>query len=148
MKSYIISVSAGTGCYRHIQISASASLHKLHKVISHAFDLEDHHAHAFFMDNRYGSECSAYFSLKKRGDERLTTHQTLEGVDLSRGKKFKYVFGSEDARRFQCKVLRELEEDTKHPGTIRRVGNTPKQPISRRFYLTMEFEFPPDVSHP
>ena len=33
MGSYVISVSAGTGCYRHIQISKTATLHRLHKAI-------------------------------------------------------------------------------------------------------------------
>lgn len=28
MENYVISVSLGTGCYRHIQISASATLYK------------------------------------------------------------------------------------------------------------------------
>ena len=38
MGSYVISVSAGTGCYRHIQISKTATLHRLHKAIIAAFD--------------------------------------------------------------------------------------------------------------
>ncbi len=45
MKSYVISVSLGTGCYRHIQISAGATLNKLHKAILGAFGFEDDHAH-------------------------------------------------------------------------------------------------------
>ncbi len=49
MGSYVISVSAGTGCYRHIQISKTATLHRLHKAIIAAFDFEDDHEHAFFI---------------------------------------------------------------------------------------------------
>ena len=41
MGSYVISVSAGTGCYRHIQISKSATLYKLHQAILRAFDFQD-----------------------------------------------------------------------------------------------------------
>lgn len=55
MGSYVISVSAGTGCYRHIQISKSATLYRLHKAIISAFDFEDDHAHAFFMDTIIGA---------------------------------------------------------------------------------------------
>ena len=38
MGSYVISVSAGTGCYRHIQISDGATLCGLHTAIIDAFD--------------------------------------------------------------------------------------------------------------
>ena len=38
MGSYVISVSLGTGCYRHIQISKSATLYKLHEAILDAFE--------------------------------------------------------------------------------------------------------------
>ncbi len=44
MKSYIISVSLYKGCYRHIRISAGATLYKLHKAILNAFNFEDDHA--------------------------------------------------------------------------------------------------------
>ena len=37
MESFVISVSLGTGCYRHIQISANATLYKLHQAILKAF---------------------------------------------------------------------------------------------------------------
>ena len=38
MGSYVISVSVGTGCYRHIQISKNATLYKLHEAILDAFE--------------------------------------------------------------------------------------------------------------
>ena len=47
MSSYIISVSAGKGCYRHIQINQSATLYKLHQAIISAFEFDDDHCHAF-----------------------------------------------------------------------------------------------------
>ena len=43
MESFVISVSLGTGCYRHIQISANATLYKLHQAILKAFEFEDDH---------------------------------------------------------------------------------------------------------
>ena len=127
MGSYVISVSAGTGCYRHIQISQTATLHKLHKAIINAFDFDDDHEHAFFMDNKYWSGYAAFFSSKMRGDERLTKSYKLERLNLSKGDQFKYVFDFGDEWRFQCKVLRELEEQTDIPGVIRRVGESPEQ---------------------
>lgn len=127
MESYVISVSAGTGCYRHIQISKSATLYKLHKAIVNAFDFEDGHAHAFFMDNRYWSSYAAFFSKKMNGDERLTKSFKLEKLNLSKGDQFKYVFDFGDEWRFQCKVLRVLEESVDIPCVIRSVGKSPEQ---------------------
>ena len=127
MGSYVISVSAGTGCYRHIQISKSATLYKLHKAIIDAFDFEDDHAHAFFMDNHYWSGNAAFFSMKMHGDERLTKSYKLEKLNLTKGDQFKYVFDFGDEWRFQCKVLREIEEKTDIPCIIRSVGESPEQ---------------------
>jgi len=127
MGSYVISVSAGTGCYRHIQISKSATLYKLHKAIISAFEFEDDHAHAFFMDNHYWSGYAAFFSMKMRGDERLTKSYKLEKLNLTKGDQFKYVFDFGDEWRFQCKVLREVDEQLDIPRVIRSVGESPEQ---------------------
>ncbi len=127
MKSYVISVSLGTGCYRHIQISANATLYKLHKAILGAFDFEDDHAHAFFMDNHWWSEGAAFFSMKLHGDERLTKSYKLEKLGLSKGSQFKYIFDFGEEWRFQCKLLREIEEQTAKPTVIKSVGVAPEQ---------------------
>ncbi len=127
MGSYVISVSLGTGCYRHIQISKNATLYKLHKAIINAFGFEDDHAHAFFMDNHYWSGNAAFFSMKMNGDERLTKNYKLEKLNLSKGDQFKYLFDFGDEWRFQCKVLRELEEQIDISRIIRSVGESPEQ---------------------
>ena len=127
MGSYVISVSAGTGCYRHIQISKSATLYKLHQAIIRAFDFDDDHAHAFFMDNHYWSEYRAFFSMKMNGDEKLTKSCKLEKLNLSKGSQFKYLFDFGDEWRFQCKVLRELEDTVDIPCVIRSVVESPEQ---------------------
>jgi len=127
MKSYVISVSLGKGCYRHIRIASSATLYKLHQVILDAFEFEDDHAHAFFMDNHWWGHGNTYFSAKMRGNERLTKDCKLWSLHLKKGDAFKYLFDFGDEWRFQCKVLRELEEKTDIPGVIRRVGESPEQ---------------------
>ena len=127
MGSYVISVSAGTGCYRHIQISQNATLYQLHVAILEAFEFMDDHAHAFFMDNKTWSQYDAYYSMKMDGHERLTKSRKLEKLNLKKGSQFKYVFDFGEEWRFQCKVLRELEEDTKTPLVIREVGESLEQ---------------------
>lgn len=127
MKSYVISVSLGTGCYRHIKISASATLYRLHKVIIAAFDFDDDHAHAFFMDNKYWSRYAAFYSMKMHGDERLTKSYKLQRLGLSKGDQFKYLFDFGEEWRVQCRVLRELDEEVDIPCVIRSVGESPEQ---------------------
>lgn len=127
MESFVISVSLGTGCYRHIQISANATLYQLHKAILNAFDFDDDHQHAFFMDNRVWSPVDVYFSSKEKARDRLTKKYTLKQIALAKDRKFKYLFDFGDEWIFQCRVLREIEERTAVPSVIRSVGEAPEQ---------------------
>lgn len=127
MGSYVISVSQRTGCYRHIRISATASLHKLHKAIIDAFGFDDDHEHAFFMDNRVWSHESSFFSSQMRPGNPTTRKCKIEKLGLSKGDKFKYLFDFGDEWVFQCKVLQVLDEATSKPVVVRSVGEAPEQ---------------------
>ena len=127
MKSYVISVSLGPGCYRHIQIGADETLDTLHYAILCAFEFDDDHAHAFFMDDRYWSDADAYYVHGMDDEEHYTDEVTLRQLQLKAGEKFKFLFDFGDEWRFQCKVLRELEEGTKRPKIIRAAGKAPAQ---------------------
>lgn len=127
MESYVISVSLGTGCYRHIQISASATLYKLHQAILNAFEFDDDHMHAFFMDNKRWSQWDCYVSSKSEPTDRLTKRYSLQKAGVAKGKRFLYLFDFGDEWVFQCKVLRETDEKTDIPGVIRSVGEAPEQ---------------------
>lgn len=127
MSSYKISVSFGTGCYRHIQISSSATLYKLHKAILSAFDFEDDHEHAFFMDNCMWSDADCFVSARMNPGERVTKSWTLAKLELAAGDRFKYLFDYGDEWVFQCKVLRELDEETAKPVVVKCVGQAPEQ---------------------
>ena len=53
--SYVISVSLGKGCYRHIRISADMTFDDLSCAILDAFMFDNDHLHGFFMDNIFWS---------------------------------------------------------------------------------------------
>ena len=127
MKSYVISASLGAGCYRHIRIGDQETLDRLHELILDAFDFDDDHAHAFFMDDRYWSDARAYFSDYLDDGEKYSSDVTLRQLRLKKGDKFKFLFDFGDEWRLQCRVLRELEERTDIPGVIRTVGEAPEQ---------------------
>lgn len=127
MGSYVISVSLGTGCYRHIQIGATDTLFRLHQAILRAFEFDDDHMHAFFMDHKRWSDCDCYVSAKSEPSDRLTKRYSLQKAGLRKGKKFLYLFDFGDEWVVQCKVLRELDEQTDIPCVIRSVGEAPAQ---------------------
>lgn len=134
-KSLVLSVSAKSGCYRHIQISKSVTLEELAEAILDSFNfIADFCGHAFFMDNRAWSYNDAYYNAEtdEYGDEQHTCDYTLKQLNLKKGDAFKFVFDFGADWRFQCKVLREVAEDTPHEGDdlailLRRVGDSPNQ---------------------
>lgn len=128
-ESYVISVSLGTGCYRHIKISNQNTLFDLHCAIIDAFDFFDDHAHAFFMDNHAWSYADCYYAEGVEDDDygRVTSRYRLYEVGLSKGKAFKYIFDFGDEWTFQCKVLRIEEGRWGYPEVIRSKGDAPSQ---------------------
>ncbi len=127
--SYVISVSAGKGCYRHIRIDGSCTLFELHECILDAFEFFDDHAHAFFMNNRAWDESDAYYAEMVDEDQeyRHTSDVRLKELGLAVGGKFLYVFDFGEEWRFACRVLKVLGEATAEPEVVRCVGEPPEQ---------------------
>lgn len=127
--SYVISVSAGTGCYRHLRISVNAALEQLSEAILDAFQFCNDHAHAFFMDNKPWSDVDSYYMELPDEDEgeRHTCDVTLRQLKLEAGKKFLYIFDFGDEWRFECKVLKAINEPTNEPVLISAKGKAPMQ---------------------
>lgn len=128
-QSLVLSISLRPRCYRHIQISKSATLEELADAILDAFEFFNDHAHAFFMDNSAWSMRDCYFMAEVDEDEeyRHTSDYTLAKLSLQKGDAFKFVFDFGEDWRFQCKVLREEAEDLDLPEVIRAIGEAPQQ---------------------
>ena len=123
-KSLVLSVSVGTGCYRHIQIDNSATLLKLSSIILDAFDFIDDHMHSFFMNNRAWDGDSEYMCPGGELDyaRGFSNEVQLSKFRLGKGDKFLYIFDYGDEWRFQIKVLRVINESTSIPITLKSVG--------------------------
>jgi len=125
-KSLVLSVSLGTGCYRHIQISESATLHKLSSAILSSVNFYDDHLHSFFMNNRAWDQDAEYASpggdLKGDGVQGSSDKVKLSKFRLVKGDKFLYLFDYGDEWRFQIKVLNVVDEPTKTPIVLKSVG--------------------------
>lgn len=124
--SYVISVSVGTGCYRHIKISGKKTLDYFAGCILDAFNFDFDHLYSFFMDNKWWSSFNAYNS-PYCDEPPYADKIKLSQLKLSKGQAFKFLFDYGDEWHFQCKVLRVLDEDTPEPLIIRAVGEAPEQ---------------------
>lgn len=125
LKTYVISVSLGKGCYRHIKISGKATLEDLHSFILEAFEFDDDHAHVFFLNNKAWSGNGIY-SRYIEDERNFSCDYTLFG-SLSEKQKFLYIFDFGDEWRFSCNVLHVTDEKCDEPKIVRSVGEAPEQ---------------------
>lgn len=125
-KTYIISVSLKKGCYRHIKIASDKTLDELSQAILSAFDFDNDHLHAFFMDNKRWSREEEY-SLQPDYGERDSTAYKLGQVGLVKDKKFLYLFDFGDEWWFSCKVLNVIDDVREQTAVMRSVGEAPEQ---------------------
>jgi hypothetical protein len=123
-KSLILKVSLGSKCYRHIQIDVGATLYGLHYAILNAFDFDNDHMHAFFMNNRAWDESAEFICPEGDLDGALdfSDRVKLSKLKLVKGDKFLYIFDFGDDWRFQIRVLRVIDEPTQTPAILKSVG--------------------------
>lgn len=126
VQGYLISVSLDTGCYRHIEMSADASLDSLSDMILHAFSFDNDHLHAFYIRDKNGREIEYNMMETDFISTPTTSEISLREAGLCKGKKFKYLFDFGDNWLFQCRVLRELDFRPK-PRVVRAKGEAPEQ---------------------
>ena len=124
--SFVISVSLGTGLYRHILISAAATLEDLHKAILDAFGFDDDHLHMFCLTPAGSTARRRYYS-RYMEDEYMTTDRYMLAQVLDEGQKFRYVFDFGASWEFNGKVLRINDEPCGRPVVIRSKGEAPEQ---------------------
>lgn len=124
--SYIISVSLGTGCYRHIRVSGKDTLDDLAGYILDAFDFDFDHLYSFFMDNQWWSNADRYHSPYDE-EPPYADQIKLAKLNLQKGQAFKFLFDYGDEWRFQCKVLQVLDEETPDALIVRSKGKAPEQ---------------------
>ena len=116
MTNYIISVSAGTGCYWHIEIPETATLADLNQAILSAIGFADEAPCAFYLDNRASGQAA-------------DLQASLDSLSLNPGGKFKYVYDTKDPLIFQCKLNRITNDINSTPKTIKSAGYPPVQHV-------------------
>jgi len=124
----VISIKQGTGCYRHLKAPKKMKLEEFADAILWAFEFDNDHAHAFFMDNSAWSERNCYY-LEEVDEESEFPHTCDHDLTVLRiGQKFKFVFDFGDNWVFDCAVLREIPDGTGDDVAIIRLkGEAPSQ---------------------
>lgn len=126
-KYAVISVSAGTGCYRHVKVPLNKKLSWFADVILDLFEFDNDHLYAFFMNNRLWDDSDAYYFQPDDYFSRNVEKYKLSEVGITDKKQFKFLFDFGDEWVFQCKVLR-IENDGKDDAELlRSVGEPPEQ---------------------
>lgn len=121
--SYTFSISFKTGCYRHIKISAEASLYVFHKAIVEAFGLSDGHMHVFFMNNcAWDNTCGYYCTGFAESKNPATDEVRLCDFKPEKNEQFIYIYDFGSELRFSVRLLYISEEETKKPVLIRSKG--------------------------
>ena len=123
----VLSVSLGTGCYRHIQLPDTMLMSDLAEIILEAFEFDNDHLYSFFMDNRLWSQQAEYADPRGEDTAYPADQYALWEMELEKGSKFKFLFDYGDEWTFQCKVLRMTDEVTETPKIIRSKGEAPEQ---------------------
>ena len=125
--NYTFKVSLEKNVWRKIKLSHKDSLEDLHLAIQQAFEFDNDHLYAFFMDGKRYSR-NAYHS--PRGDEGPFTDEAIIGkLDLYVGQKILYYFDYGDSWEFAVQLLTidENEPPLKKPMIIEIKGDAPEQ---------------------
>jgi hypothetical protein len=126
---YELKVSVTNKIYRTIRIAGTDSFDDLHDAIQAAFDFDNDHLYAFFMDGkRWSRNGETYWS--PMNDEGILADEVEIGTaGLTEGKKFLYLFDFGDEWQFSVQVL-AIKTEEKEPdewSIIESVGDAPSQ---------------------
>lgn len=128
---YHFKASLDKKCYRIIEIGANDTFDDLHNAIQEAFDFDNDHLYAFFMDNKRWSRDndSIYWGPYCEGGKHYAEEMHIGKVGLTVGKQFLYLFDFGDNWRFNM-VVADIISDAKEPieaKVIKSVGEAPEQ---------------------
>lgn len=92
-----------------------------------AFDFDNDHLHAFFMDGQPYSRGESYFSRYAGESGTPTNKIKVEALELSEKQKFLFLFDFGDDWQFYCEVKKVTDTPEKEPYISEIVGTAPEQ---------------------
>ena len=116
-----------TSCWREIVLTEDQSLDSVHAAIQDAFDLDDDHLYAFFLNNRAWDRVHEYGGPEVTAPQRASVR--LGDLPLKMNKRFLYLFDFGDELRHEVKVvgMGTTEEGVSYPRIVAAEGTSPSQ---------------------
>ena len=124
--NFVFRVSLGS-VWRTIAISSEDTLHDLHLAIQDAFDFDDDHLYAFYMDNRRFSDYR--FEHPYSDDGPWADDAVIGNIHLVVNQQFLYLFDFGDEWHFDVRLV-EIQTDKPvlpRPEILQRKGKAPEQ---------------------
>ncbi|HEY6559768.1 MAG TPA: SEC-C metal-binding domain-containing protein [Polyangiaceae bacterium] len=123
-----VSPLEGADVYRTLELSGAHSLHDLHLAIQSAFELDDDHLYAFFMNGNPWDTEFGYWSAPDSAGEK-SSEATLDDLALCPNKRFLYLFDYGDEHLFAVRVVRvdAGERGPSRPRLADSAGDAPVQ---------------------
>lgn len=125
--NYIFKVSLSGKLWRKIKISSKATFLDLHDMIQKAFNFDDDHLYAFYMDGKLYSDYCFVSPFDSNG---IGVDEVKIGeVGLYEGQKIKYLFDFGDSWVFDIKIekVNSEEPEISSPEIISEKGKAPEQ---------------------
>ena len=115
--------------WRRIECTQEQTLHGLHQAIQSAFNLDDDHLYAFFLNNRPWDQAFDYGGPGVAQTPRCATDAVLAELPLKINKRILYIFDFGDDLRYEVKVDGEgLADPTRsYPRVVDGEGEAPPQ---------------------
>lgn len=123
--AYVFKVRLRPSCWRKIQLSGSCTMEKLHLMIQSAFDFDNDHLYAFFMDGRKFGKKGIYAPMDNQGPH--TNQVTIDSIQLYEGQSFMYLFDYGDEWTFAIEVVKIVPGETCDAMVFESKGAAPDQ---------------------
>ena len=106
MRTIIFKVTSwrNQSLWRRIECTHAQTLHDLHQAIQSAFNLDDDHLYAFFLNNRPWDQAFDYGGPGVTPTPRYATDAVLAELPLKINKRILYIFDFGDDLRYDVKV--------------------------------------------
>lgn len=125
---YIFKVSLSKSCWRRISVSHRHSLDDLHLAIQEAFDFDNDHLYAFYVNGNHRTGKPIYCSDARNG-AKTAEETTIEDIGLYKGQKLYYLFDFGDMWEFGVELIK-IEKNVPlplKPVIIETKGESPDQ---------------------
>lgn len=125
--AYTFKVSLSKTLWRKINLSYKHTFGDLHNAIQDAFEFDNDHLYAFYMEGKRSGKAIYCQYADREGLIAETT--TIESLNLYKGERFIYLFDFGDEWEFNVELL-EINEETPiplKPMIIESKGKSPEQ---------------------